>query len=107
MLSKMFLQKLFFPLQQVAEYVYFNGPSRFGFWNGIEKEEACAELTRVPSTVWTKQFEACSDLLQKDFRAFCIGAGIVSGAIILWKSLDAIIWTCTMKKIFREKEKQI
>jgi hypothetical protein len=54
--SKMFFDKILLPLRTVAEYIYFNGPSRFGFWNGIDKEEACAELTRVPSTVWMKQY---------------------------------------------------
>jgi hypothetical protein len=105
--SKMLFEKLFSPILQVAEYIYFNGPSRFGFWNGIAKEEACAELTRVPSTVWIRQYDACSELLSKDFRAFCIGAGLVSGAVILWKSLDALIWTCTVKNFFREKAKQV
>lgn len=85
-------------LKEFGEYIYFNGPSKLGFWNGISKSEACAELTRVPSDVWIKQSQACEDLLFRDFQAYCIGAGIVTGGIFLWKGLDALIWSCTLRK---------
>lgn len=92
------------PLKQLGEYIYFNGPSKLGFWNGISKSEACAELTRVPNEIWKKEFDACDDLLYRDFKAYCIGAGIITGVIFLWKGLDALIWSCTIRKMIHHQE---
>jgi hypothetical protein len=81
------------------KYIYFNGPSKMGFWNGKDMEDACSELTRIPATVWHHQREACEALLAKDFRAFCIGSFLIVGAVSAWKALDY----CTLKLVLNSK----
>ena len=87
------------PIVNTFRFVYFNGPARLGFWHGVSAEEACAQMTRVPSTVWERESDACENLLSKDFRAMCIGAGIVCGALCTWKLLDVWIWMCALQRI--------
>jgi hypothetical protein len=81
--------------------VYYNGPSRLGFWNGKDSADACSEITRVPAEVWKIQNEACQALLGKDFTAFCIGAGLFCSSIFLWKYSEVLMWRAILyqKKI--------
>ncbi len=88
-------------------YVYFNGPSKMGFWNGREIEEACSELTRVPASVWLAQKEACESLLMKDFRAFCIGCGLVGGCLTVWKCMDVLAWRAILSPLKKSVEKSL
>ena len=87
------------PLVDGAKWVYFNGPSKLGFWHGASSHEACATLTRVDSDVWEREYEACDNLLARDFRAACIGVGLVACGIVVWKALDACMWSCALRQL--------
>jgi len=87
------------PVVDGAKWVYFNGPSKFGFWHGASPHEACATLTRVDSDVWEREHEACENLLARDFRAACIGVGLVACGIVVWKAMDACMWSCALRQL--------
>jgi hypothetical protein len=75
-----------------------------GFWNGRDVAEACSEITRVPAAVWIKQHEACENLLNKDFNATMIGAGVIFGCISLWKCMDVLAWRAILRPLTRLKQ---
>jgi hypothetical protein len=79
------------PFAHLTRFIYYNGPATLGMWQGIGEPEMCAKLTRVPSDVWQKQSEACSSLLDRDFVAFGIGAGLCVSGLLAWKLLDLCI----------------
>ncbi len=98
------------PLVAGAKWVYFNGPSKFGFWHGTSPHEACATLTRVDSNVWERESEACDNLLARDFRAACIGVGMVVSGLVVWKLMDACMWSCALRQlqpVVRGREKDL
>jgi len=62
---------ILYPLQ----ILYFNGPERFGLYEGSDKESICASLTHVRSEFWSASDNTmieCEALLQKKFNAFAI-----------------------------------
>jgi hypothetical protein len=91
-----------FTLQDILvspiRYIYFHGPSRLGFWNGKDFQDACSEITRVPAEVWKIQHEACETLLNKDFRAFCIGVGLLLSTVALFKYSEVLMWRAILHK---------
>lgn len=89
------LELLASPFRSTLHYIYYNGPSWFGMWHGVPQSEICSQLTRVPADIWKQQAQACTDLLDRDFVAFSIGASIVAGLAMLWKAADAIL-VCTL-----------
>lgn len=89
------------PIVNSFRFVYFNGPARLGFWHGVSAEEACAQMTRVPSNVWERESDACENLLSKDFRAMCIGVGLLGGVMFTWKLLDVWVWMCAFQQFRR------
>ena len=90
---------MWIPLVDGAKWVYFNGPSKLGFWHGTSPHEACASLTRVESDVWERESQACDNLLARDFRAACIGFGLVVSAVVAWKAMDACMWSCALRQL--------
>jgi len=87
------------PAVDGAKWVYFNGPSKLGFWHGTSPHEACATLTRVDAEVWQRETEACNQLLARDFRAACIGVGLVCLAVVGFKTMDAFMWSCALRQL--------
>lgn len=83
-----------FPLK----FIYYNGPSRLGFWNGKDSADACSEITRVPAEIWRVQDQACTNLLGKDFTAFCIGLGLLCGSVFLCKYTEVLMWRAILHK---------
>lgn len=81
------------------QYIYFHGPKKFGFWNGIDSVDACSEITKVPSKVWSQQLEACNDLLMRDYEAYMIGVGLVTSGLFLWKLTDFLMLQYTFRSI--------
>ena len=98
--TRTFVQEwMWIPLVDGAKWVYFNGPSKLGFWHGTSPHEACASLTRVDSDVWERESQACDNLLARDFRAACIGFGLVVSAVVAWKAMDACTWSCALRQL--------
>lgn len=87
------------PIVDGAKWIYFNGPSKLGLWHGTAPQEACATLTRVPSDIWEREENACNELLARDFRAACIGVGLIGAFVVLWKSVDACMWSCALRQL--------
>lgn len=87
------------PLVTGAKWVYFNGPSKLGLWHGASQHEACATLTRVDADVWKREEDACEQLLARDFRAACIGVGLITGLLVVWKALDACMLSCAFRQL--------
>jgi hypothetical protein len=85
---------LIFPLK----FIYYNGPSRLGFWNGKDSADACSEITRVPAEVWRIQDQACTNLLGKDFTAFCIGLSLLCSGVFLCKYTEVLMWRAILYK---------
>ena len=79
---------------EFAWWIYKNGPAAFGMLGGADEKEVCASMTRVPADTWGREVDACSHLLARDFRAFSIGASLVGGALLVWKSIDICILSC-------------
>lgn len=103
--TRTFLQDwVWVPLSDGARWVYFNGPSKLGFWHGTSAHEACATLTRVDSDVWERESAACDELLSKDFRAACIGVALIGGGLFVWKLMDACVWSCALRQLRAHKE---
>jgi len=84
---------------EIFRKIYFQGPKLFGFWNGVESSDACSELTKVPSTVWVQQHQACSDLLNKEFVAYGIGAALITGVLVTWKLTNYCIWSSYLRQL--------
>jgi hypothetical protein len=84
---------------EVARQIYFRGPKLFGFWNGIQSQDACSELTKVPSSVWVAQTQACSDLLDREFVAYGIGFALAAGLFFTYKLTNFCIWSSYLRQI--------
>ena len=95
------------PIVNATRFVYFNGPSKLGFWHGVSPDEACAHMTRVPSDVWQRETGACETLLAKDFQAVSIGCALVGGVLVVWKLLDVCMWSCAFRQLQRVADKKM
>jgi len=85
--------------REIARQIYFRGPKLLGFWNGIQSQDACSELTKVPSSVWVAQHEACADLLDREFVAYGIGFGLALGLFFTYKLTNFCIWSSYLRQI--------
>jgi len=68
----------------LVKYVYINGPTWLGSWEGQSLFDICSGLTRVDANHWTHIPEACADLINRKVKANVIGVSIVSGFVLTW-----------------------
>jgi hypothetical protein len=77
-------------LEPALRELYFVGPRLhgYGFWNGLQPADICAQLTQTPSDVW-RGFSAlqCSTLTEQYFQAFYVGAYSLLYVLILYYTL--------------------
>jgi hypothetical protein len=86
-------------LKTTAWWIYRHGPTQVGMLGGAAYEDVCAKITRVPPDTWVRENSACLVLLSRDFLAFGIGIGLASTLLIAWKSMDACMWYCLLKRL--------
>lgn len=53
----------------LLNYLYLNGPSIFGFWEGRSIESVCSALTSVDIEVWRLLPASCEALVERKVRA--------------------------------------
>lgn len=55
-------------LNYVMREVYVNGPSFFGMWDGLPKEDICGGLTRTAASLWSRSESlnlVCDELINE------------------------------------------
>lgn len=74
-------------------FVYVNGPSWLGSWEGQSEADICSGLTHVDAKHWTdgRGAEACDGLLDRKVRATVIGIGALSAAIVACSGVHAAV----------------
>jgi hypothetical protein len=79
-----------YPLRQL----YLEGPALqdWGFWEGKDFVDICAQLTGVSAKMWETNFGACSNLIERKFRAFVLGVYTVFYVIVLYKLAEVMYW---------------
>tara|TARA_Y100000310_G_scaffold331842_1_gene406198 strand:+ start:6341 stop:6727 length:387 start_codon:yes stop_codon:yes gene_type:complete len=78
------------------KHLYLYGPSLggYGFWNGKNEMDICAEMTGVPSDVWAINMENCQQHIDRHFNALIVSTNFVLylGFVwVSWKTLLAFI----------------
>jgi len=79
---------VFKPAEYATKQLYFNGPSKFGFWQGLSAPEICERLTRVGADLWNQNPRECETLISRDFHAFYITINSISLFLLFWRSID-------------------
>lgn len=78
---------------RALEAVYWHGPScgGYGFWNGKDPADICAQLTEIPASHWIQNMSVCKTKLYVQFTSFRITVGI-----ILFLCVFGILFNMTM-----------
>ena len=108
----MFLVFILNPLRNF----YFNGPylNGWGGWEGMPKEDICAQITKVSSNLWKNlAIENCNLLLENKFQSFSVALYTFTYAWLLIKIFNYVwfrflIFGPIMKEIkwFEENRKK-
>jgi len=56
--------------------IYFYGPCcifGYGFWNGRDHADICAQLTSLKASHWMKNIDACEEIIENNVISFIIG----------------------------------
>ena len=75
--------------QSFVKYVFVNGPSWLGSYEGLSEMDICSSLTKVDAVHWQAMHEACQSLIDRKVRAGLIGVGVLLGFATLWTSMQA------------------
>lgn len=72
--------------------LYLFGPNLkgFGFWEGKEAQDICAELTGVSSNFWSNNISKCYERIHKHFNGYVI----LFESIVVFVVLLRILWSC-------------
>jgi hypothetical protein len=90
---------LFKPAEYIIKQLYFYGPAKFGFWQGITAPEMCAQLTKVRTDLWKSNLEECETLISRDFHAFYISISSATLLLLFWRSIDIGLSACCSRRI--------
>lgn len=74
-------------------FVYVNGPSWLGSWEGQATSDICSGLTHVDARHWAAASgsEACTDLLDRKVRASVIGVTVVGSVALAWSAIQTLV----------------
>jgi hypothetical protein len=69
--------------------IYMRGPAvkGYGFWNGQDAADVCAQLTKVPSSHWISHPVQCEQYIDNQ---------IVTLSVVLWMLWIAVIFCCAL-----------
>jgi hypothetical protein len=83
-LNPLFKSFVFYLVDQPLFNLYLNGPALggYGFWEGKERAQMCAELTGVPEREWLNASDACESLIMRKFNALVVGIHFLSYLIV-------------------------
>lgn len=79
-------------LIQPFSWLYMKGPRMLGFWEGLEEEAICSQLTNVRSTFWSRSEDnmtQCRETLERHFWSYIVLATTVSyygGLVVLTRA---------------------
>ena len=70
--------------------LFLKGPrlGNYGFWQGGEMEDICAESTGTPARFWVLNKEACLEVIEKRYQAFRTVVVFGLYMMVLWQTLQ-------------------
>ncbi len=76
-------------ISSVFKYIFVNGPTWLGSWEGQSISDICSGLTRVNALHWDLDTKACEDLVDRKVHSSLIGASVVFAGIMAYTSMQA------------------
>ena len=72
--------------------LYFNGPYKIGFWQGLPNEDICSVITKTSSDIWRQVPDKCTQILRRNFESFHIMIVALLYSIILYRFFNYIYY---------------
>lgn len=76
-------------LYYLIRFVYVNGPTWLGLYEGQNEHDICSSLTKVDAEHWTKMQTACTNLIDRKVRSTLVGLGAIASLLMAWTSIQA------------------
>ena len=105
LLTQLYHSLITAPLQQL----YMHGPSfgGYGFWNGKNNVDICAEMTSISSDVWVVNQEDCQDRIDRGFYSLVVSANFVLYVGLLWFGTKTCIsYICRRRQLHQHQQQQ-
>jgi len=79
---------IFKKIESLSRYLYINGPTWLGSWEGQSLHDICSSITHVDSKHFAVVPQACIDLINRKVKAGLIGATVVVASITFWSLMQ-------------------
>jgi hypothetical protein len=76
-------------VQYFVRFVFVNGPTWLGFYEGQNEHDICSSLTKVDAVHWSQMQTACTTLIDRKVKATLVGLGAIASIVFAWTSLQA------------------
>jgi hypothetical protein len=76
-------------IESLVRYIFVNGPSWLGSWEGQSVADICSGLTKIDASHWQYLTSPCEQLIDRKVHATIVGLSTVGLAALAWHCVSA------------------